>query len=126
MKKIVLILFLLSSHLFANNIEWMEYDEALHLAKKQDKIVMLMLGRSTCNVCGYMSTVVFKDKNVIEEFKKKFLAVYIELDFEEAPDNFEFFGTPTFYFLDKDKKVLERIDGGKRTPSFIETLEKLN
>jgi len=126
MKKIILILFLLSTSIFADNIEWMEYDKALSVSKAEDKTIMVMLGRSSCGVCGYMKRVVFKDKNVIKKFNEKFLAVYIELDFDDNPNDLKYIGVPTFYFLDKNEKKLLRFDGGKRTPSFIKMLDELN
>jgi len=126
MKKILFIAFLLTSSLFASSIEWMDYDKALKLADKQGKSVMVMLGRDSCGACRYMKEVVFKDKNIITKFNKNHLAVYIELDFDEVPNDLKYFGTPTFYFLDKNEKTLERVDGGKTVPSFMRTLNKLN
>ena len=126
MKKILLILFLLSTTLLADNIKWMKYDTALSVSQEQNKTIMVMLGRDSCHVCQYMKTVVFKDKNVIRKLNEKFLAVYIELDFDDVPNDLEYIGTPTFYFLDKDENKLYRFDGGKRVPSFIEMLDELN
>lgn len=126
MKKILFILLLVSS-LFANSLEWMEYDKALEMAKKEDKTIMLMIGRETCGACKYMKTVVFEDKNVLIELnKKQLIAAYVELDFDDVPHDLEYFGTPTYYFLDKDEKVIHRIDGGKTVPSFMRSLKKIN
>lgn len=125
MKKILLILLLLVSSIFANSIEWMDYNKALESAKKQDKIIMLMLGRTSCGVCAYMKKVVFEDKNIIKEFNKKYLAVYLEVEFDDIPNDFTYIGTPTFYFLDKNEKTLKRFDGGKTVLSLMKTLKKL-
>jgi thioredoxin-related protein len=125
MKKILLILLFLFTTLHAD-LAWMEYDKALLEAKKTDKTIMVMLGRGSCGVCNYMKSVVFRDKKVLTQMDEKILAVYIELDFDDIPNNLEFIGTPTFHFLNKEEKTVLRIDGGKTTPSFLQALEKIN
>lgn len=124
MKKIIFTLLLFFSALCAE-IKWVEYDEALTKAKEEDKKIMLMIGRSTCSVCNYMKTVVFKDKNVLKKLNPNFVPVYLELDFDDIPEGLTYIGVPTFYFLDKDKKVLLNIDGGKTVPSFLKMLDEL-
>ncbi len=126
MKKIVFLTLILAVSLFADSIQWMDYNKALKIAKKQDKVIMLMLGRESCGACKYMKTVVFEDKSIIKEINKKYLAVYIELDFDDVPNDLEYFGTPTFYFLEKNEKSIYRIDGGKNVPSFMKVLKKLS
>ena len=121
MKKIILGLFLVLTTLSAD-IEWLEYDDAIDKAQKENKIVMVMLGRSSCSVCKYMKTVVFKDKKIIPILNKKFLSVYIELDFDDVPEGLTYVGTPTFHFLDKNEKAIYRIDGGKTVPSFFKAI----
>lgn len=126
MKKIFLILFLLYTSIFADAIEWMEYDKALSISKAENKTIMVMLSSTNCGVCKYMKDVVFKDKNIINEFNQKFLAVYIELDFDDIPNDLEYMGTPTFYFLDKNEKKLHRLNGGRRAPGFLKMLNEIN
>ncbi|MDF1875859.1 thioredoxin family protein [Sulfurimonas sp. SAG-AH-194-I05] len=126
MKKILIISLLLASSLLAN-MQWADsYKEALQSAKVQNKIVMVMLSRSTCGVCEYMKAQVFTEKNIIKQFNERFVGVNIDLDFEEAPQSLDYIGTPTFYFLDKDAKKLGRISGGKNAKSFSQALEKIN
>ena len=124
MRRILLSLLLLLGSL--NAIEWTSYDEALSQAKKEDKIVMVMLGRTTCGVCNYMKKVVFNDKNVVKKLDEKFIGVYVELDFDDVPKGMTFIGTPTFYFVDKNEKTLLRFDGGKTVPSFLKALDSIN
>ncbi len=126
MKKILFIALFLASSLFANSIQWIEYDKALETAQKQDKIIMVMLGRASCSACKYMKTVVFENESVIEKLNEKYLSVYIELDFDDTPNNLTYIGTPTFHFLDKNEKALKRIDGGKTVPSFMRALQTLD
>lgn len=124
MKRLLLTLFLLLNSLYA--MEWMSYDEAITKAKQEDKVVMVMLGRTTCGVCNYMKKVVFHDKKVIKKLDAKFISVYVELDFDDIPNGFTYVGTPTFYFVDKNQKVLSRFDGGKTVPSFLTALSEVD
>ena len=125
MKKLLLSLLFVYSSLLAE-IQLLEYDKALELAKDENKIVMVMLGRSSCGVCGYMKTVVFHDKNVIKQLQVKFIPVYLEIDFDDIPEDFTYIGTPTFYFVDKNEKILYHFDGGKTVPSFLKALDEVN
>lgn len=124
MKKILftLLLFLSSLHSF----ELMSYEDALLKAQKEDKVLMVMIGRSTCNVCNYMKKVVFRDKEVIKTLDANFASAYVELDFDDVPNGLTFIGTPTFYFLDKNEKILSKFDGGKTKPSFLKALAEFN
>ncbi|MDB2562259.1 thioredoxin family protein [Sulfurimonas sp.] len=124
MKQILFLLLFTFSSLSAQ-IQWMEYDKALEVSKAEDKTIMLMLGRSSCGVCKYMKTVVFLDKNVIKKFNKKFIAVYLELDFDDIPEGLTYIGTPTFHFLNKDETAIYRINGGKTVPSFLQALDEI-
>ena len=125
MKKLFLSLLFACSSLLAE-VQWLEYDKALELAKDENKIVMVMLGRNSCSVCGYMKTVVFHDKNVIKQLQAKFIAVYLEIDFDDIPKDFTYIGTPTFYFVDKNEKILYNFNGGKTVPSFRKALDEVN
>ena len=123
MKKIIFTLLLLLNSLHA--LEWFSYEKALEKAAKEDKVVMVMLARESCGVCGYMKSHVFNDENVIKELDARFIAVAIELGIDDVPNGLTFVGTPTFHFLDKNKKALSRIDGGKTVPSFLKALAQI-
>jgi thioredoxin-related protein len=104
----------------------MEYDDALELAKQNNKIIMVMLGREGCPTCEYMTNVVFKDKNVIKLLKKGYLSVHIDIHNDFIPDGLTYFGTPTFHFLDADENRLYRVDGGLNIKDFSDTLVELH
>lgn len=125
MKKLIFSLILLTSTLFAE-MNWTTYEKALESAKKQDKIVMIMLGRSTCGVCNYMKAQVFTEKLIIEKFNKKFIGVQLELDFDDIPEGLDYVGTPTFHFLNKKGEKIHRIDGGKHAKSFSDALDSVH
>lgn len=122
MKKIFLLLVLLSSMVFAE-LKWVDYDDALELAEKENKVVMVMLSRVGCMGCEYMEDIVFKDKNILKQLKKDFIAVHVDIQEDFVPDGLTFIGTPTFHFVDKDEKKIDRIDGGINAKDFANKLK---
>ena len=117
MLKVVLIAGMLISSLFAE-ISWKKYDEAMEVAKKENKIVMVMISREGCPACEYMKDIVFENDNVLEEFNKDFIGVHLDIHEDYIPDEFAYIGTPTFHFLNKFERKIERIDGGVNAKDF--------
>ncbi|EDZ62189.1 putative thioredoxin [Sulfurimonas gotlandica GD1] len=125
MKKIILIISLLISSLFAE-IKWVEYDDALELAKKENKIIMVMLSRENCVACEYMEDIVFDDDVVLKELYKDFIPVHIDIYKGFIPnDDLTYMGTPTFHFLNKHEKKIGRIDGGVNKKDFSDKLKEV-
>ncbi|MBU0720643.1 thioredoxin family protein [bacterium] len=124
MSKIILIASLLVSSLFAE-IHWMKYDDAIEKAKKENKIVMVMLSREDCPTCEYMDDIVFEDDNVVNEFNKDFLGVHLDIHNDFIPEGLTYIGTPTFHFLNKSERRLDRIDGGANARDFRDKLKEV-
>jgi thioredoxin-related protein len=125
MKKILLGLVFIVSSLLAD-MNWTTYDKAFKQAKAENKTVMVLIGRSTCKVCNYMKTQVFTEKDIIEKFNEKFVGVEFMKDKVSVPENLEFIGTPTFYFLDSTGKIISTFSGGKNTKSFSKALDSIH
>lgn len=124
MKKIFLLIALLASSLFAD-LNWVKYSKAIEQAKAENKIVMVMLSKHGCPACEYMKDIVFESSNVMEEFNKNFIAVYIDIHDDYIPDGLTFIGTPTFHFLNKYEMKVDRIDGGVNAKTFLDKLKEL-
>ena len=122
MKKIFLLFTLFTGLLFAE-MEWTDYDDALEKAEKENKVVMVMLSREGCAGCEYMKDIVFMDTKILEQFNKDFIAVHIDIQQDFIPDGLTFIGTPTFHFIDKDEKRIDRIDGGVNAKDFANKLK---
>ena len=125
MKKIILIMFFVSSSLFAQ-LNWMNnvYD-AYERAEKEKKMVFVIISLKGCSSCAYMYDVVFKNQNVIKALEKDFVAVHLDILEDFVPLELEHFVTPTLYFLDSNEKVLHRINGYKNEKDFLDTLEMM-
>ena len=123
MKKIVLSLCLVSLSLFA--FEWKSYDAALLEQKKTDKLIMIDVVRTGCHYCEDMDKKVFADKEMGKWVAEKFIPVQINLDKEKLPLGLEVSFTPTFYFVDKNKKIVKKIPGAWNIEDFKSLTEKL-
>jgi uncharacterized protein YyaL (SSP411 family) len=68
-----------------NPVEWYPWgEEALALAREQDKPILLSIGYSACHWCHVMAHESFEDPDVAAEMNRHF--VNIKVDREERPD----------------------------------------
>ena len=77
-----------------NPVEWYSWDdEALTRAKKENKLIFLSVGYSTCYWCHVMEREVFSNPEIAEQMNKNF--INIKIDREERPDLDEIYMTAT-------------------------------
>jgi uncharacterized protein YyaL (SSP411 family) len=68
-----------------NPVDWWPWcDEALELARRQDRPIFLSIGYSSCHWCHVMAHECFEDEEVAQALSQYFVA--IKLDREERPD----------------------------------------
>lgn len=123
MSKIVLAICLASLSLFA--LEFKSYDSALIEQQKTNKLIMIDVVRTGCHYCEYMDEEVFGNKEMGQWITEKFIPVQINLDEEELPLGLKVSFTPTFYFVDKDKKIVKKIPGAWNIEDFKSLTEKI-
>ena len=122
MKKILLLLTLLSTLLLSSEIKWVDYDDAIEMAETNNKVVMVMLSREGCPGCEYMKEVVLPNDAVFKILKSDFITVHVDIHQDFIPDGMTYIGTPTFHFVDKNEKILDTLVGGKNAKTFMEKL----
>lgn len=77
-----------------NPVEWYPWsDEALAIAKKENKLIFLSVGYSTCYWCHVMEREVFSNPEIAAMMNKDF--INIKIDREERPDLDEIYMTAT-------------------------------
>ncbi len=77
-----------------NPVDWYPWsDEALERAKKENKLIFLSVGYSTCYWCHVMAREVFSNPKIAEMMNKDF--INIKIDREERPDIDEIYMTAT-------------------------------
>lgn len=136
MKKYILILLvsLFSISMNAQEVNWISFEKAIELNKKEKKMILLDVYTDWCGYCKKMDKTTYKNKVIVDYINKHFYAV--KLDGEGKKDitykdyTFKFrqkgrskfhelpasilngkLSYPTTVFLDKDEKLLDRIPG---------------
>ncbi len=125
MKRLLLFLLLISG-LVAADFDWTrDLSQALTLAKKEHKPIMVMISQKKCGMCEYMEEVTFEDESVVDFIESNFIPLKLMID-EAKKVGFKAYGTPTFYFLDSSGKKLTRALVGAATPKvFLEKIKEI-
>lgn len=127
MKRLMLLLLLSLSTLFAEEIQWVKgFEKAKNISQQNGKIVMMMLSQAGCPTCDYMKYNAFKNDALSYYINANFIPVEIDIYEEEVPDGFRARGTPTFYFVNHTgRQVARKIIGGAKPEVFLEELQKI-
>ena len=119
------VVFLLSLFLNLSAMDWHTYEEAVKLQEKNSKIIMIDAVRTYCQYCKKISKEVFEDKEMTKWIQERFISVKLNLDFDDMPLDLEVKMTPTFYFIDKNQKIVKIIPGSWNIEDFKELTEKI-
>ena len=108
MKKIISLLFLCLSLIASDQINTLGYltnfDEAMAQAKKENKMVMLIMTKDGCPWCKKLKDRVLVQDEVNSRVKKEFVALILNSDTDKYPSYFETIYTPTTYFINAATK----------------------
>lgn len=124
-----------------NPIDWFPWgEEAFKKAKKENKLILLSIGYSTCFWCHKMAREVFSDEDTAKYLNEHFVS--IKVDREERPDvdlvymeaalcMTENVGWPLNIFLTPDKKPFFTgtyfpVEDNEEQISFISLIRRLN
>jgi len=99
-------------------VEFLSYEEARELQKESGKIIMIDVVRSDCHYCTDMQKNVFENKEMSVWLEKRFIPVKVNLDIDTLPLGLKVSFTPTFFFVDKDEKVVKKIPGAWSIQDF--------
>lgn len=126
MKILVLFISLLATTtiLSASEIEFIknDFEKAFEEAKKQDKIIFVDAYATWCGPCKYMEANVFTDDSVAVFYNEHFVSVKIDVESTvglQFQKKYPVSAMPTFYFIDKDGKVLKKKVGGLDASRFL-------
>jgi thioredoxin-related protein len=126
-KKALLLLMSLTLFLFANGLKTVHsYQNALHKAAREHKLVMVMMSYSGCPLCDYMKDIVLERPKVQEYLNEHFYVVIKDLQKDRYPQRFSVIDTPTFFFIDPRtrKDIIRKKSGGFRPDDFLALLHK--
>lgn len=100
------------------------WEDALKMAKDENKIIFLDAMASWCGPCKLMAAKTFTDPTVAKYYNEHF--INIKMDMENHPDGpdlakkFEVGAYPTLIFVDKSGKIVKKSLGYKDPKQFLE------
>lgn len=99
------------------------YDEAIKIAKSQNKNVLAFFHTEYCGWCNKMKKTTLKDVKVIDFINKNYIFVSIDRDKDTYPEQFNPRFIPTTYIIDpKKNQEIDAIMGYKNSADFIYAL----
>jgi len=106
MKSLLFLLMIMSS-LFANELGWShDYEAALQKAKKEHKLVYILITSDSCKWCRKFESTTLQDKTILKRLYKEFVTVHLSRDRHKIPKAFETAPVPRHYFVDTKGKIL--------------------
>jgi thioredoxin-related protein len=102
------------------------FDTALHEAQKSNKVIVLKAMTEHCHFCKKMDREVLIDASVVKALTKDFIVVQVDITKSSLPLGLTAELTPTFFFINKNKKVLQKIVGSWNVEDFLEILKEIN
>ena len=112
----------------SSSIEWQKnFNDALKIAKKEKKPIMLDLYTDWCGWCKELDKRTFVDKHVVQK-SKSFIPLKINAEVDaEGPSLVEKYnvqGYPAILFIDSDGTLLTRVNGFIEGPGFVPYMDK--
>ncbi len=98
------------------------WSEILELAKKENKPIFVDCFTVWCGPCKMMSATVFMEQAVADYFNSTFINAKVDMEKGEGieiKNKYEVKAYPTFLYLDKDGKELNRLVGSMPSAEFI-------
>jgi thioredoxin-related protein len=121
MKKIILIVLIILSNIYANT------DKILEQAKKENKLIMIEATSNNCYYCKKMDKEVLNLSNVKKEINKNYIFVKVNINKEKLPfdlqKKFKRF-TPTFFVLNQNAKLIQTYPGSWSESDFLMILKE--
>ncbi len=122
MRKIVLMVVVLSSMLFASPINWAkDYKSGVAEATKLNKPILFISSRHTCKYCVQLDRTTLLDPKVVYELNRNFVSIVSYSDENDyMPKELWRPGTPAIWFLDETGEPLfQPIMGAVDAKNFL-------
>ena len=93
---------------YANETQWQSWTEqTIEQAKQQNRLILIDLTAQWCQFCKKMEQTTYKDKAIIEELQKHYIAIKAdEAEFPELARRFPKVGRPGTIILDSNGNEL--------------------
>jgi thiol-disulfide isomerase/thioredoxin len=107
------------------SISYQSFDSAIDKAKKEDKIIIIKASSKYCHYCKKMDREILIDKDVVDALNKNFISVSIDVSKNDLPLELKTTMTPTFFFIDKNKKLIKEVAGAWGKEDFLLILKEI-
>lgn len=113
---------LLTASIFA--LDWVkDIDTALEIAKKEHKIVMVLIEGEHCRWCKKMKERTLLD-DVVEKKLENFVLLRVIRENTDAMSTLpEIKGVPTIFFMKENKEVIEEVIGYFNVEDFLSYID---
>jgi len=118
MRRILIVMSILSSLIFANSDSNTSYEDALKIAKKEHKVIMIELTREDCHFCKRMDKEVMIDSNISTTLAKDFVVVKLDVNRDKLPLGLKKEITPTFAFVKESGELFSIMRGAWNIDDF--------
>lgn len=123
MKQFVSLL-LFASFLLAGDIRFENsYDAAMKRAIAEKKVLMVVVTQTYCPWCSKFKEKTLTDKDVIKAVNSHFVAVLLNKDKDEMPEDIRARMVPTTFFLDHEGSEIYSTIGYKHPRKFLEDIK---
>ena len=118
MKLLLIILFLVVG-LFGSGLGWSSnYKQALKDAKKEHKLVYVLITSDSCPWCRKFENTTLKDKVILKRLFSEFEVVHLSRDRNVIPKGFKSAPIPRHYFVDSNGHILYSSLGYRKADHF--------
>jgi len=125
MNKLILILLLAGTSLFADMYWADDYRSGIKEAAKEDKNIILFFSKEDCQKCEDVTWTISFDKNVSNYVNENFIAIEIDTEYDKR-QGYKIYQTPTIYFLDaKAKQIGKPLTKVLKPVDFLKKLKKI-
>ena len=135
---ILLLPLLCSSFSTAEEVKWVEWNEAQELSEALDKPIMVFVYASWCHLSQRMNTKVFTNDEIAALLNENYIPVKLDVEFSgelkkdgntftsmellaELTDN-QLRGIPSYLFISKTPDQKVRMEGGLKDPQEMKAL----
>ena len=101
------------------------FNNAISSIGSSDKLVLMIYTADSCPECAYMKQKVFNDKVIEPLLQANFVIIEKNVQRDDLPDGFDYFGIPTMFFIDKAGHKIAKLVGSSRPAAFAEELHRI-
>ena len=128
MNKILILVSLYVSVMFANELNWADsYKQALLQAKAENKNVMILITSETCRWCRKLESETLTNADVIARMNKDYISVHVTRDIDDYPKSLKAPGVPATYFLNSDgEPIIKKVMGYWNVEDYTSFLDDVD